>query len=94
MGTFFLFGKYSAASVDQISGARTAKARQAIENLGGEVKQIYALLGQFDLVLIVQLPSMADAMKASIALGRLTDIAFSTAAAVPVEEFDQMVADL
>jgi hypothetical protein len=45
-------------------------------------------------VIIVELPNMADAMKASIVVGRLTGVLFSTAAAVTAEEFDKIVADI
>jgi len=33
-------------------------------------------------------------MRASIALKKLTDVSFFTAAAVPIEEFDQMVGEM
>jgi len=90
MATFFMFGKYSSEAAKKISAERTEKAREAIEKLGGEVKEIYVLLGEYDLVIIAELPRMAEAMQASIALKRLTDISFFTAAAMPVDEFDEM----
>ncbi len=94
MSEFFMFGKYSSDAVKAISAARTEQAKRVIEQLGGQVKAIYALLGQYDLVLIVQLPTMTDAMRAALQLGRLTGISFSTAAAMPVEEFDELVSDM
>ena len=94
MKTFFLLGRYSADAIEDISGERTDKARHLVEKLGGRVNQIYALLGEHDLVFIVEFPNMTDAMKASILLGRLTGISFSTAAAIPVAEFDDMVGEL
>jgi uncharacterized protein with GYD domain len=94
MGTFFLFGKYSTVATQAISRERTDQVRETIKKLGGQVKAIYALLGQYDVVIIVELPNMADAMKASIAVGRLTGVSFSTAAAVSVEEFDRIVAEI
>ncbi len=90
MATFFMFGKYSSEAAKRISAERTEKAREAIEKLGGKVKDIYVLLGEYDLVIIAELPRMAEAMQASIALKRLTDISFFTAAAMPVDEFDAM----
>jgi uncharacterized protein with GYD domain len=93
-GTFFLFGKYSPDATRAISRERTDQARGMIEKLGGKVKGIYALLGQHDLVIIVELPNMADAMKASIGLGRLTGASFSTAAAISADEFDKIIADI
>lgn len=94
MATFFMFGRYSTEAAEKISVDRTRAAREAIEQLGGTIKGIYALLGEYDLVLIVELPRMAEAMKASIILKRLTDISFFTAAAMPVEEFDELVGEM
>ncbi len=94
MATFFMFGKYSAEAAKEISAERTEKAREVVENLGGRIEQMYVLLGEYDLVIIVELPRMAEAMQASLALKRLTDVSFFTAAAVPVEEFDQMAGQL
>ena len=94
MGTFFLFGKYTSNGIKQISGERTVEARQLIEKFGGRVRGIYALMGEHDIVFIVELNNMTDAMKASISLGRMTGISFATAAAVPVEDLDKLVGEL
>ncbi len=94
MATFFMFGKYSCEAAEKISAERTEKAREVIEKLGGRVKDIYVLLGQYDVVIIVDLPRMAEAMQASIALKRLTDISFFTAAAMPIDEFDALAEEM
>ena len=61
-----------------------------IKNFGGKVKSMYALLAEQNLMLIVSFPDTEDVMKASVALTRLTGIAFTTSPAVEVEEFDKM----
>ncbi len=94
MATFFMFGKYSKDALARISVERTRQARQVVEKLGGTIKAIYALLGEYDLVVIAELPRMAEAMQASVALKRLTDISFFTTAAMPVEEFDQLIGEM
>lgn len=94
MATFFMFGKYSADALGKISVQRTREAHQLIEKFGGRIKAVYALLGEYDIVIISELPRMAEAMQASVALKRLTDISFFTAAAMPIEEFDQMVGEM
>ncbi len=94
MATFFMFGKYSTDSIGKISVERTRETHQVIEQFGGQIKAIYALLGEYDLVIIAVLPRMAEAMQASIALKRLTGISFFTTAAMPIEEFDQMVGEM
>jgi len=94
MATFFMFGRYSKDALEQVSVDRTRQAHQVVGELGGQIKAIYALLGEYDLVMIVELPRMAEAMQASMTLKRLTDISFFTTAAMPVEEFDQMVGEM
>ena len=91
MTTFLMFGKYSAQAIKEMSPARTQKAVALIKQLGGEVKAMYALLGETDLLLVVNLPGVESAMKASLALGKMTGIAFTTCPAVTVEEFDKLV---
>ena len=94
MSTFFMFGKYSSEAVKQISAERTGKATSLIEGFGGKVNSMYALLGQHDLVLIVDLPGVEEAMKTSLALSKLTGIAFSTSPAVSVDTFDKITAEI
>ncbi|MGW8144075.1 MAG: GYD domain-containing protein [Anaerolineales bacterium] len=91
MSTFFMFGKYSADSIKDISAERTTKATKLISDYGGSVKSGYALLGKTDLVLIVDFPSVGDAMKASVGLSKLLGVGFTTSPAVSMEEFDQLV---
>jgi len=94
MATFLMFGKYSIESVKQISSKRTKGAVNLIKKFGGEVKGMYALLGEKDLVFILTFPGMEQAMKASVALSKLTGISFTTFPAVTVEDFDKLVAEI
>ena len=94
MATFFMFGRYSSGALEKVSVDRTRQVHKVVEDLGGQIKGIYALLGEYDIVIIVELPRMAEAMKASITLKRMTEVSFFTAAAMPVEEFDQIVGEM
>jgi uncharacterized protein with GYD domain len=85
-----MFGKYSSDAVKEISAERTATAAAMLEDVGGEFKGGYALLGETDLILIVDLPGVKEAMKASVELNKLLGISFTTAPAVTVEEFDKL----
>jgi uncharacterized protein with GYD domain len=85
-----MLGKYGAEALKGMSAGRTEKAKGVIAGLGGEVSAIYALVGAYDLVLIVDLPGVQEAMKASVELTKLTGISFSTSPAVIVEEFDKL----
>jgi uncharacterized protein with GYD domain len=90
MATFLMLGKYSSDSLRQISSKRTEKALKLVRRLGGEVKSVYALLGDYDLAVVLELPGNEKAMEVSIALGKLTGISFKTSPAVTVEEFDKL----
>ncbi len=94
MATYFMFGNYSAEALKEISSERTTKAVSIIEKFGGKVKSIYALLGEKDLVLIIDFPGIEQVMKASIALNKLMGISFSTSQAIQVEEFDKIMQDV
>jgi uncharacterized protein with GYD domain len=93
MTTFFMFGTYTADAVKEISINRTEKAIDTIKELGGEVNGLYALLGEYDLLLCVNLPNVEAATKASISLAQLTGISFRTCPAMKVEVFDRLVTE-
>ena len=92
MATFVLFGKYSESAIKGISPARTKKANSIIAKLGGKIISFYALMGKQDLMLVVELPGIEEAMKASVALARASGISFTTSPAVTVEMFDKLAA--
>lgn len=94
MATFLMFGKYSEESIRKIRPERTDKTVKLIEKYGGKLNGGYAMLGEKDLVLIVELPGQDEAMKLSVALSKMLGIGFSTAPAVTLEEFDKLVEDV
>jgi uncharacterized protein with GYD domain len=94
MATFLMTGKYSSQALQEMSAKRTGAAVDLIRRCGGQVQSMYATLGCNDLVFIVEFPGVEDAMKASVALGRLTGIGFTTAPAVTVERFDKLIEQL
>lgn len=91
MATYILLGKYSREGLKDISADRTRKVNTLVNELGGKVEAIYAVLGEYDVVLRVQFQGNNEAMKASVELGKLTGISFNTLPAIPVEEFDKLI---
>ena len=91
MATYFMMGKYSPDALKNMSADRTNKCVAALQNLGGKVDSIYALLGDVDLVIIASFPNDKTAMKASVALSKMTGIGFKTCPAINVEEFDELM---
>ena len=50
MPTYVMLGKYSLKGLAGINAKRSDEARAVVERRGGEIKAIYALLGEVDLV--------------------------------------------
>lgn len=91
MATYLMFGKYSLDALNAISAERTDAAEKVIQEHGGTLTSGYALLGDTDLVLIVELADTERAMQTSAALTKLLGISFSTAPAVSVADFDRIM---
>lgn len=90
MAKFLMLGKYSKEAIKGISAERTDKAVSLIEKAGGKVNSMYALLGNYDLALVVDFPGVSEVMKTSIALMDLTGISFTTSPAISIEDFDKI----
>jgi uncharacterized protein with GYD domain len=94
MATFVMLGKYTTQALADLSPHRTDKAVALIKENKGELVSMYAALGENDLVLILEFPGVKEAMKASVALTKMTGIAFNTSPALPVDEFDKLTIGL
>ncbi len=90
MASYLMFGKYSQEGAKGISPDRTVKATALIKSNGGTVKAGYILLGEVDIVLILDLPNTETAMKVSMGLSKLLGVTFTTSPAITVEEFDKL----
>lgn len=90
MATYIMFGKMSMEATRSVSAKRTDDAIALIRQLGGEFRAGYALLGDVDFVVIVDLPDTERVMQASVGLSRLLGIVFQTAPAVTIDEFDKL----
>ena len=91
MPIFMMFGKYTPEALKGISAERTRQAVALIEENEGKIRSMYAVLGEHDLVFVLDFPDAEKAMAASVALRRLTGITFTTSPVVDVEEFDSLM---
>ena len=92
MAKFLMLGKYSVEAIKEITPERTKKVTETITQAGGKVNAMYALLGNYDLAFVVDFPGINEALKASVAITKMTCIGFTTSAAISVEEFDKISA--
>lgn len=91
MTTFIMFGSYTHEAIGKISATRTENANAIISDCGGVLKAAYALLGETDIIALVEFPGIEMALKASVELGRHLGITFKTAPAVSMDEFDKLI---
>jgi len=91
MPIFMMFGKYSSEALKGVSAKRTDRAVAVIQKHGGDIKSMYAVLGEHDLVLTIDFPNEEQALLASVALYRLTGIHFTTSPVIEVEKFDTLI---
>jgi len=91
MPIFMMFGRYTSEAAKGISAGRTNEAVDIIKKHGGKIISMYAVLGEHDLVLTLDLPDTEAAIATSAALNRLTGITFTTSPVVEVEKFDTLI---
>ncbi len=91
MATFLMVGKYCCKSLENVSPERTEQAVELIKKHSGEIHSMHATLGQNDLIFLLEFPGMKEAMRASVAMSKLTGIAFTTCPAVTVKMFDRLM---
>jgi|CXWL01.1.fsa_nt_gi uncharacterized protein with GYD domain len=94
MNTFLLFGKYSPNALKRASSTRTRKAEHLIGRFRGKVKAMYALIGEYDLLIVVDLPGIEEVIKVSTGLMELTGITFTTVPAISVNAFDKLIKEV
>jgi uncharacterized protein with GYD domain len=87
-----MFGTLTPEAMKAVSAKRTDDAMAIIKKYGGEFKAGYALLGEVDYVVVLDLPDTQRAMQTSAALTKLLGIPFRTAPAVNIAEFDKLMA--
>ena len=91
MALFMMFGAYTTEAIRGISSDRTRQVEKIVHDNGGNVRAMYAVMGEHDLVSILELPDAERAMMVAVAIERLTGIVVRTSPVVEVEKFDRLV---
>ena len=96
MATFINLLRFSQQSSSDIkeSPARLEEIKKAIRAFGGELKGFYALMGQYDLLLIIEAPDDEAAIKFAFAAFSSGGIDTETMRAFTEEEFKNIVASM
>jgi len=74
--------------------ARIDAAKEAYKKAGGELKSIYLTLGQYDLVVIAEMPNDETVARTALALGMQGNIRSETMRAFTETEFRKIAGSL
>jgi uncharacterized protein with GYD domain len=92
MKTFLMVGKASSKELKEIGLKYESEVVSLVENFEGDIKSMLVMLREKYLLLILAFPEIKRAMKASMALSKLTGISFRTLPALSVEDFIEEMA--
>ena len=96
MATYVVLTKYTQQGIQNIkeSPARFDAAKKAMQSMGGDLKQVFLTMGQYDLVVIAEAPDDETIAKFALATGSLGNVSTQTMRAFTEEEFKELVASL
>jgi uncharacterized protein with GYD domain len=96
MPTYISLLRYTQQGIGNIKGApaRIDAAKEAYRKAGGELKAVYLALGQYDLVVIADMPNDEAVARMALALGGQGNIRSETMRAFTEAEFRKIVGSL
>ena len=96
MPTYISFIQYTQQGLQKIkdSPGRLDQARKAYEAAGGKLKDFYLVMGEYDIVVVADLPNDDAAAKLALNLGAAGNIRTRTSRAFTEAEFRKLVSSL
>ena len=96
MPTYISLLRYTHQGITTIKQgpARLDAAKEVYRQAGGELKAFYLTMGQYDAVVISELPNDIAGAKLALALGAQGNVRTETLRALTEEEFRRTVAEL
>lgn len=96
MPTYISLLRYTQQGITNIkqSPDRLDKAKDAYRKAGGELKAFYLTMGQYDAVVIAELPDDTAGARLALALGAQGNVRTETLRALTEEEFRRAVGEL
>ena len=91
-----ILGKFTQEGISKIkeSSQRLEAARKVVKSLGGEIKEFYYTLGQYDFVAISEGPSNEALLKGLLMIGSAGAVRTETLVAFPAEKVAEIIKGL
>jgi uncharacterized protein with GYD domain len=95
MQTYVILMNFTTKGAETLaeSAKRYERFEEGIRSLGGKVLSAYALLGDYDVLIVVELPDVKAAMKTVIRAALRGTAASKTLTAIPLKEFYGLVTE-
>ena len=96
MPTFISFVNWTEQGIKNVKDApnRFEAAKAALKELGGEIKDIYVTNGQYDILVIADVPDGDVMAKFALAIGAQGNVRTTTCRGFTEGEFQKLVSDL
>lgn len=96
MPTFITLASWTQEGIKNVkeSPDRLDDAKKAFMAFGGELKEFYMVMGQYDMVVIGEAPNAEAVSKIALAIGQSGAVRTETLRAFSEDEYRQVVADL
>jgi len=87
MPSYLCLGKYSVEGVKAVSRARRDEVERMVQAAGGKILQTCALLGPYDLAVIIECADAAAMANISVGISKLTGMGLLSMEMIDFEEF-------
>jgi uncharacterized protein with GYD domain len=96
MPTYISLIQYTQQGIQKIkeSPARLDQARKGFEAAGGKIKDFFLVMGEYDLVIISEMPNDEAVAKVSLTLGSAGNIRTRTMRAFTESEYRKLIQSL
>ena len=96
MPTYVILGKYTQEGIANIktSAEKREAARKLFESIGGEFKDFYYTLGQYDFVIVCEAPDVEAMMKALLIIAGKGEVRTETLPAIPADKGAEIIKEL
>jgi uncharacterized protein with GYD domain len=96
MPTYISLIQYTQQGLQKIkeSPSRLDAAKKAYEQAGGKLKDVYLIMGEYDIVVVAELPNDDAAAKLALTLGAMGNIRTRTSRAFTEAEYRKLIQSL
>jgi len=96
MKTYIILINFTQQGIQNVkeSPMRLESAKKAFKAFGGELKEWFLVMGQYDQVVVAEMPDDEALTKVALAIGALGNVRTETMRAFTDEEYNKLIAGL